>query len=55
MHALDPESWTLQGSSEGVIWTVLDIASNVPWISEDGIYFNKVGGVSYNLVYVLAL
>jgi len=50
VHALDPSTWTLQASNDGVTWIILDTAVNTPWISEDGVYYNLLGGVSYNMV-----
>lgn len=50
VHALDPSTWTLQASKDGISWIVLDTALNTPWISEDGVYYNSLGGVSYNMV-----
>ena len=55
VHALDPEVWTLQASKNGADWVILDTALNTPWISEDGVYYNLLGGVSYSLVYALLL
>lgn len=51
VHALDPKTWTLQASNDGFSWLVIDVAENVAWISEAGIYFNIVGGVSYSMIY----